>query len=289
MNLDEIIDILTCPVCGSDLILKENIECIGCGLSFPVIEGIPVLLADMNDEKIAEMHSEDKAASYRKSKWLASSSSMRKAERMAITLQKEMNIKNNSLILDVGCGPCTVPSFFSVVTKYIGVDFSLVALRNAYKLGLLVNGDAEQLPFKDRCFDGVVSFNTMEHVPDTEKFISENVRVCKRGGMIGAVVPNSGADILRKLSGKRTKKIKHVHHHFNEKYLISLFQRNGLYDIHVKYRFFIPVERMEHFLKEHKGIDKLFSTKLSYFEEILESMPVIKKHAGSIFIVGKVR
>jgi len=43
----ELIDILACPSCKSDVELKENkIVCKKCGKKYPVREGIPVMLVD---------------------------------------------------------------------------------------------------------------------------------------------------------------------------------------------------------------------------------------------------
>ncbi|MDD5282191.1 MAG: Trm112 family protein [Candidatus Omnitrophica bacterium] len=43
----ELIDILACPACESDVELKDNkIVCKKCGKRYPVRDGIPVMLID---------------------------------------------------------------------------------------------------------------------------------------------------------------------------------------------------------------------------------------------------
>jgi uncharacterized protein YbaR (Trm112 family) len=43
----EILDQLACPVCfGALRLAKKAVSCTGCGRAYPVIEGIPVLIAD---------------------------------------------------------------------------------------------------------------------------------------------------------------------------------------------------------------------------------------------------
>jgi len=44
--LDEkLLALLACPACQGDVVLKENkIICTGCGRSYPIVDGIPVLL-----------------------------------------------------------------------------------------------------------------------------------------------------------------------------------------------------------------------------------------------------
>lgn len=42
-----LLEILVCPDCHGDLrAAAEELECQGCGLAYPVQEGIPVLLVD---------------------------------------------------------------------------------------------------------------------------------------------------------------------------------------------------------------------------------------------------
>jgi hypothetical protein len=46
-RLDEwVLEQLACPACRADLRMKEDrLACAGCGRMFPVVEGIPVLIA----------------------------------------------------------------------------------------------------------------------------------------------------------------------------------------------------------------------------------------------------
>ena len=49
--------------------------------------------------------------------------------------------------------------------------------------------DALHLPFKDGCLDAVLAFEVMEHIADTDVFLSELTRVLKRGGRVVLSVP----------------------------------------------------------------------------------------------------
>ncbi len=48
MPLDpRLLDILCCPACHGDLVEKaEGLHCQGCGLLYPIEDGIPVMLVD---------------------------------------------------------------------------------------------------------------------------------------------------------------------------------------------------------------------------------------------------
>ena len=44
---DELLRILACPSCKSDVKLRENkIVCTGCGLKYPIKDGIPIMLIE---------------------------------------------------------------------------------------------------------------------------------------------------------------------------------------------------------------------------------------------------
>jgi len=60
--------------------------------------------------------------------------------------------------------------------------------------------DARDLPFRNRHFDAVFSFDTMHHMPDCEAVIAESWRVCKPGGVIMVADLNSrGLTVVRKV------------------------------------------------------------------------------------------
>lgn len=46
---DELMEILVCPACKGDLEAHEEealLECLACGLRYPVREGIPIMLVE---------------------------------------------------------------------------------------------------------------------------------------------------------------------------------------------------------------------------------------------------
>ncbi len=45
--LEQWVDALVCPSCLGDLRLGEDrVACVGCGRKYPVVDGIPVLIAE---------------------------------------------------------------------------------------------------------------------------------------------------------------------------------------------------------------------------------------------------
>lgn len=94
-------------------------------------------------------------------------------------------------VLEVGCGTgLDLFYFVRLGAKATGIDISDESLKlareQAKELGIknikLIQGDAENLPFKDDSFDIVYSYGVLHHTPDTEKAVKEAYRVTKGGG-----------------------------------------------------------------------------------------------------------
>lgn len=95
------------------------------------------------------------------------------------------------LVLDVACGVGYGKDYLDA--SVIGVDISNHALQIAKNHGAQVGqADARKLPFPDRAFDGVVSFETIEHMPqaDAMVFLSELKRCLKKNRSLIISAPN---------------------------------------------------------------------------------------------------
>jgi SAM-dependent methyltransferase len=75
----------------------------------------------------------------------------------------------------------------------VGVDYDFASLhevRRARPASKLLNGDATRLPVADASVDLVVSFETIEHVPDAEALVREIRRVLTPRGWLVLSTPN---------------------------------------------------------------------------------------------------
>lgn len=97
-------------------------------------------------------------------------------------------------VLDAGCGGgYLAESLARAGCAVSGVDRSAstiaAAQRHAAAAGLSITyhaADAHRLPFPDGAFDAVVSSDFLEHVSDhLDEIIAEQVRVLRRGGVLG--------------------------------------------------------------------------------------------------------
>lgn len=89
-------------------------------------------------------------------------------------------------ILDIGCGPKGSLEWANQAAERIGLD----PLADSYmKIGAnkhlmkYVKGYAEDMPFEDKYFDFVCSFNNLDHVNDLQQTCKEINRVLKPGGL----------------------------------------------------------------------------------------------------------
>jgi len=94
-------------------------------------------------------------------------------------------------ILEVGVGAGTdFLQWVRLGAKAYGIDLTEEGIENVkkrlkiYKLKAkeLKKADCENIPYKDNSFDLVYSWGVIHHTPDTEKALSEIIRVCKKGG-----------------------------------------------------------------------------------------------------------
>jgi ubiquinone/menaquinone biosynthesis C-methylase UbiE len=104
-------------------------------------------------------------------------------------------------VLDVGCGQgIDVVEYASAGARATGVDLTPrhveLARGHVEALGLaasVVQGDVEQLPFEDACFDLVASNGVLHHTPDMPAALREIRRVLRPGGEARIIVYNRGS------------------------------------------------------------------------------------------------
>ena len=100
-------------------------------------------------------------------------------------------------VLDVACGSGYGSFMLSKTAKSVtGVDISIDAIEYAktnYPASNIqyYSDDATHLLFYDGSFDVVISFETIEHIPDYKTFLKECRRVLKPGGVFICSTPNA--------------------------------------------------------------------------------------------------
>lgn len=106
---------------------------------------------------------------------------------------KMVNIYKEDRVLEVGCGAGNVLEQ-APKGKLFGVDISPYLLKKAEgKLkgkAYLLQGDAQNLPFKDRSFKGAICSEVLEHLLIPSMALCEISRVLTSGGVMVVSVPN---------------------------------------------------------------------------------------------------
>jgi len=98
-------------------------------------------------------------------------------------------------VLDAACGEGYGTAMLAAAgaSAAVGVDIDQPTVdhaRERYRLEF-ERADVAALPFEDKSFDLVVSFETLEHVPDAMRAIAEFRRVLADDGVLVASTPNS--------------------------------------------------------------------------------------------------
>jgi malonyl-CoA O-methyltransferase len=102
------------------------------------------------------------------------------------TIKQNLNLKDNSVALDLGCGTGILIKHFANKTKsYIGVDSSRELLKYAkrkaksFPNSTLVLADADNLPFPDQTFDTVFAVTLLQNMPAPNSTLTEVNRISK--------------------------------------------------------------------------------------------------------------
>ena len=121
-------------------------------------------------------------------------------------------VDNESAILDVACGPGTLPILAAKKVKSIhAIDFSESMIKQfeesvnaeGFKNIQIHCGDAQELPFSDEMFDAAFSMFGLMFFPNRSKGYSEIYRTLKPGGkiIISSWAPLSDSPVMQTMFG----------------------------------------------------------------------------------------
>lgn len=91
-------------------------------------------------------------------------------------------------LLDIGAANRWIESHLPAGADYVALDYPSTG-RDLYGAQPHVFADAAHLPFQNRCFDGVICLEVLEHVPDPAIAMKEIERVLKSSGRAWISMP----------------------------------------------------------------------------------------------------
>lgn len=151
MNIAEMLPLLRCPKTGEDLLLEGNRLFSTSGKEYPIINGVPILVRQIQEHHITPPPSQH-------------------ISKNTATYSAPDRIPPSGICLHLGSG--AVPS----------TDKRVISLDVLPTDTVDIVAEAEALPFKDNCLDYVESGAVFEHVTFPLQSIREVRRVLKEGG-----------------------------------------------------------------------------------------------------------
>ena len=184
-------EILVCPVCHGELPLEEirkqgEGSCSSCGHTYTYRDGIydltPVPPPDddvLEKWTLWEKLQENGLISYQ----MAPEASCSIAGREDVIAWKQfLNLRPESCVLDIGCGPLGAPEYLKGAVDPIGID----PLQPVIPLSgmAFVKAIGEYLPFKDSSFDSIILATSLDHVLSPQRVLSEVKRCLQPTGSV---------------------------------------------------------------------------------------------------------
>ncbi len=148
------------------------------------------------------------------------------------------NPQRSDTVLEVAAGTCICGRFLAPFVKNVTcLDMTTAMLKvgkdESGKRGLcnmsFVQGDAEQLPFGDNCFDIVISRLAFHHFSNPKRCFSEMARVLKTGGKLIVIDMEAAGEDLRNTEDEieTLRDPSHMHNLSKEEFA-EMFQDNHL-------------------------------------------------------------
>lgn len=237
---------IRCPICKNSLIIAGNLSCSKCNITYPIKDGIPVMLPDLesvDSEQNLKIEKEFYEKMFSDLKGLDDGHCIVYGHDR---IYKFMEDIERGSVLEVGCGG----GHHSVNLAKRGfeitaIDISLNGLRAAKNLAehedqniLFLCGDIKRLPFEDNAFDICFCSLILHHFTALNNIIKELSRVTKKYFVafeVNALDPISFVrfNIINPVFG--IKNISKNQRALFPKKLGKVLAKNGFKNINIKY------------------------------------------------------
>lgn len=124
-------------------------------------------------------------------------------------------------LLEVGSGR----SGLALVLAHCGYSLKAIDIKPEHPW--VTKGDATKLNFEDNSFDTAVSISTIEHIVDSDRAISEILRVVRPGGIIILSFPYNPVEMVKDIYLKVGYKAGYICSIFNDEKLGEWFDKKA--------------------------------------------------------------
>lgn len=151
------------------------------------------------------------------------------------------NCHRDSLILDIGGGNGLFHYFIKDICKlYVVVEPSEKLIHDFIfaRYTHICQGCGENLPFKNKIFDGIILKSVLDHCFDPVMVLSESIKVLKPGGKIFILLTNEGAwykRLFKKYNLKRRIKCRSHNFYFSSEDTKRMLQKENFKDIFMQH------------------------------------------------------
>jgi SAM-dependent methyltransferase len=172
-----------CPKCKIQL---SQFVCQQCGVTYPIVHGIPCFLVARPGDGGEELRrTYDDIYRHHEDVWIDQG----RSERFQSYFRDLAGSLSTDRILELGCGEGTLLAALAAAHKY-GIDPSIHALVRARKKSAAecAVARAEELPFPSGSFDLVIAVGVMEHFERPDEATAEIRRVLAPSGHYVALI-----------------------------------------------------------------------------------------------------
>jgi SAM-dependent methyltransferase len=190
------------------------------------------------------------------------------------------------LILDVGCGPQSYPSYLPEGSRVVGIDPLLGQQPRGFSF---IRGIGEYLPFRDETFDHILYASSLDHIIDPRRSLRDAARCLKSGGRISLWIdglsPDESANIPSRWERYQTLARKGFKSLSRHSWLSKLGLRRTLSYMTSVARMKVPAGASDYFHFAHLNADVVFN----WLNEV--SLTIIGSQdypaADSVFVQAK--